>query len=840
MRLNHNIYISILVLSILLFNNNYIVGQNYDLEGTIIDSLTHQPIRNASLKWMHQKRGAITDSLGIFHLYHATINDTLQISCMGYATIFYPIPAHYHNNLLILLTEVNNNLQEIIVYPKGYNQANNLFKKILRNKAFNNPALFHSIQYDFSNSLEIDINHLSDKLLQSKWMQPFKQYFTNNNQKIGSQINTPVFLHEKLGTYQYSELPNQSLYQIRRQKSSGIKNESILQYMNQFKTPINIYDNYITLLKTEFISPLSVNGLHHYHYSIKDTCVKGSQTFYQLQFTPTYSASNTFVGYVWVDAKGYAISELNMVSSKFANINWIDSIKIFQQYQLLDSAKYALSVNNIEIHFKLLSNKQPSFSAIQKETYKNILVNSSLNILPTENNSNVGSVNQNMYKYPSIVDTQKNNYFITNENVFKKIDTLKNIPAFKTYSSIFNVMATGYLPMGKIDFGNIYKLFTSNYIEGKRFNLGIRTNTTFSKIVQLSGYVGMGMKDKEPRYALHTFFVLNHNNWETIDFSIQKDFSPLKDNADELNENSLFGALLLRIPRSNIYLVDNQSFQIRYQKFYKNGFSFHVQTSTNQLTPLFDSYFTYLNYKPILTNDPNPMIDGYRDNHISVGFRYVFKEKYFINAFRRKSISSQLPIIDITFTNGVASKVNFLQSDLSYQKIHFSLSQNVMIKGIGNLNYHFTAGYTNGILPILLLDVAKGNDTYYYNPYAYNNMYRYEFITDRFVSLFAEQQLGSFPFNYVPLINRLKWRSVFSIHALEGTMSKANKLTNGYKNPSVQFQFKVPDQLPYTEVGYGIDNIFHVLRLDAIWRLNYLQQTNAPALGIRASLHFSF
>lgn len=44
-------------------------------------------------------------------------------------------------------------------------------------------------------------------------------------------------------------------------------------------------------------------------------------------------------------------------------------------------------------------------------------------------------------------------------------------------------MATGYYPMGKIDFGNLYKAFTSNYIEGARVNLGLRTNDGFSKKV---------------------------------------------------------------------------------------------------------------------------------------------------------------------------------------------------------------------------------------------------------------------------------------------------------------------------------------------------------------------
>ncbi|MDE3235177.1 MAG: carboxypeptidase-like regulatory domain-containing protein [Bacteroidota bacterium] len=836
----YTIFFSFVIVYYLLFNNNHVFAQGYIVQGNISDSITHQPIRNASIKWLHQKRGTITDSLGIFHLYSSSATDTLQISCIGYTPILFPINVRFHDNLTISLIETNNMLQDVIVYPKGYDPAISLFKKILKHKVFNNPDLLYTLQYDIYHSLEIDVTHLSNKMIQTRWLSPFKQYFLDSAHKLDSKLSAPVFLNEQTGSYQYSKVNHQSNYKIYKQKISGIKNESIIHYMNEFNIPINIYSNYISLLKTEFISPIAVNGLRHYHYTISDTCVKGSEIFYKLQFTPFSTGGNTFIGYVWVDSKRYAITEINMITSKSANLNWIESISLHQQFHLTNAYVYALTANNIEIQFKLLSKKQPAFSAIQKELYTNIQVN-----LPITTLQEKEYLDGNKFEiYKQAANTIINSGFVGFDNskksIYQKIDSLNKIPAFKTYSSIFKTLATGYFPIGKIDVGNLYKSFTSNYFEGKRFNLGMRTNDHFSKAVQLGGYLGVGMKDKEPRYTFHTLFVLNHDAWETIRFNWQKDFSPLKENADELNENSLFGSLLLRIPRSQIYLVDNQSFQIQYQKFYKNGFSFHIQTSTNQLAPLFNSYFTYLNYKPILVDDPNPLVDGYRDNHLSVGVRYAFKEKYITSSFRRKSISSQLPIIDFTFTNGITSKINIIRSDLSYQKFHFSLSQKVMINGVGNLRYVFNAGFTNGILPLMLLEVAKGNDTYYYNPYAYNNMFRYEFVSDRYFSLFAEQQLGGFPFSHIPLMYRLKWRSVLSIRALEGTMTSANKIANMYNTSSINFHFKVPDQLPYTELGYGIDNIFHVLRLDAIWRLTYLQQPNTPAFGIRASLHFMF
>jgi hypothetical protein len=156
------------------------------------------------------------------------------------------------------------------------------------------------------------------------------------------------------------------------------------------------------------------------------------------------------------------------------------------------------------------------------------------------------------------------------------------------------------------------------------------------------------------------------------------------------------------------------------------------------------------------------------------------------------------------------------------------------------LSYTIDAGLTNGVLPIVLLDVQKGNDTYYYNKYAYNNMNRYEFATDKYVSLAVQQSFGSFPFKYFPLIKRLKWRSLFTFRGVIGDMSQANKIANGYFDSTIDYHFTIPNKIPYIETGLGIANIFHLIRIDAVWRLNYLNNPGISKFGIKGSLELKF
>ena len=54
--------------------------------------------------------------------------------------------------------------------------------------------------------------------------------------------------------------------------------------------------------------------------------------------------------------------------------------------------------------------------------------------------------------------------------------------------------------------------------------------------------------------------------------------------------------------------------------------------------------------------------------------------------------------------------------------------------------------------------------------------------------------------------------------------------------------FTHPLKEPYYEVGTGVENIFKVLRLDALWRLSYLdhKEQKISRFGLRGSLQVKF
>ena len=156
------------------------------------------------------------------------------------------------------------------------------------------------------------------------------------------------------------------------------------------------------------------------------------------------------------------------------------------------------------------------------------------------------------------------------------------------------------------------------------------------------------------------------------------------------------------------------------------------------------------------------------------------------------------------------------------------------------------AGIIIGNVPYPLMFLHPGNETYIYDWASYNLMNYYEFASDKYVAVSIFHHFDGFFLNKIPLIRKLKWREVFIAKAMVGSINQANRDVLIFPTYLTSL-----NKGPYYEVGAGIENIFKIFRVDAFWRLSYIDkayQTNYEALsgkkvnifGIRASLQVIF
>jgi hypothetical protein len=114
-------------------------------------------------------------------------------------------------------------------------------------------------------------------------------------------------------------------------------------------------------------------------------------------------------------------------------------------------------------------------------------------------------------------------------------------------------------------------------------------------------------------------------------------------------------------------------------------------------------------------------------------------------------------------------------------------------------------------------------------------MNRWEFVHDRFAGINFEHNVGNGIFRLFP---KLRWRQFWTAKALWGSLSPENKAINFKQGHS----FQSLDGKTYLELGTGIDNIFHVFRLDFIWRVlpSTLPKVGDKTFGIFGSFRFVF
>ena len=115
-----------------------------------------------------------------------------------------------------------------------------------------------------------------------------------------------------------------------------------------------------------------------------------------------------------------------------------------------------------------------------------------------------------------------------------------------------------------------------------------------------------------------------------------------------------------------------------------------------------------------------------------------------------------------------------------------------------------------------------------------------EFASSSYASLKYNHYFQGFILNRIPLMKKLKWRLLATGNVLYGYLDPDNLrmlAPTTVEGNVVEPIGRLTDD-PYIEVGYGIENIFKILRVDFIHRLTYLDNPEAEKFAVKFSLQF--
>lgn len=198
----------------------------------------------------------------------------------------------------------------------------------------------------------------------------------------------------------------------------------------------------------------------------------------------------------------------------------------------------------------------------------------------------------------------------------------------------------------------------------------------------------------------------------------------------------------------------------------------------------------------------------------------------------RTNVDDNYTRLYLSFSQGLK---DIADSDFDYQKLQFYYKQPLLVGGFGRLFTTFEAGKIFGTVPLGLMGVVPGNQSYFIIDNTYNLMNYYEFVADEYVSLHFEHNFNGRLFSRVPFLRKLNWREIIGIKGVYGTVSDENRAINA----SSTITYTAPDDV-YWEYHAGIGNIFKVLRIDFAWRGSYLDMPDAKKFAVKASFGFYF
>jgi hypothetical protein len=818
-----------------LFLTSLFFGQT-KVGGRVVDE-KNEPIAFANVILKGSKEGVITDDNGNFYFESEGNYDVLLVSFVGYDSVQIKLAPGLNKDLKIVLKS-GVSLDEITVYTgktsKKNNPALDILRKIWERRRKNGLKMFKQYQYDKYEKVEFDLNTIDSAFMKNKVFKGMEFVFQQiDTSKISGKSFLPIFINETLSQV-YGDNPSKKVKEITTaNKNSGLgTGEGVNTFIKDLYADYDIYNNYLKFFDKDFVSPLSRTGINVYNYVLADSMYIDNKWCYNIIYYPRRKNELTFKGDFWVNDSTFAVKKINLEASKSANINWVKEIYIEQEFEVMNDSVFLLTRDYMMSDFSF-SKKEEAKGVYGKRTtlFRNHQFDQ-----PKGDKFYKEEVNfyDNSVYNKSDEFWAENRFENLNKNeagIYKMLDTLKEVPRFKRIYNLAAILGSGYIeiPKWKMDFGPIFSTFGFNDVEGQRIRIGGRTYFGSNDIWRIQGYTAYGFGDNQFKYGISGRWMVNPNKRVIVSVGNRRDVEQmgvsLTTSNDVLGRSFASSALFASGVNNQLTSVNlttlgieieplkNFTFQTNFTyrtlKSASSDFSLDYYTDTSQSEIKNQVKQSEINIIAEFT--PNRKTVGYGVDRLDVDFNYA---RFFVS-----------------YSNGIKGVLN---SDFNYQKLQLYYRQPTLIGGFGRLFTTLETGKIFGKVPLGLMGVIPGNQSWFVIENTYNLLDYYDFVADEYVSMHLEHHFNGRLFSRIPYLRKLNLREIVGIKGVYGRVSENNKMLN-----ASGLQYVAPDNV-YWEYNAGVGNIFKVLRIDCAWRGSYLEMPNARKFAVRASFGFYF
>lgn len=832
------------------------------ITGVVVEESTGDTIPFPSVQYKKEKIATSGNAYGRFSIKRLN-GEKLTFSAVGYQELTILIGPNTPSEMKITLKTDTKQLKGVTVktkrskYSRKNNPAVELMKRVIAAKKRTDLANHDYYQFNKYQKITFAINDIkpteleNEKLKKKKWLINQIETCPYNNKLI-----LPLSVDETVTRNIYRKDPKTEKSIIMGQSSSGVNDlietgDILNNVLKDVFTDVDLYDDQIRLLQYPFTSPIGKDAISFYRFYIVDTVYVDRDKCFHLQFLPNNQQDFGFRGEIWILADSTLhVKRCNLTLPKKSDVNFVDNLQIIQEYTRLPEGDWALTTDDMFVEMsiakfltKAIVIRTTRMSDYAFDELPDKLFKGKTKVLHESNAMMRDEAFWDKYRSVELTKSESSmDAFINNlsqQKAFKYI-------IFGVRAFIENFVETGSQNHpSKVDIGPINTMISSNFIDGVRTRISAQTTANLNPHWFLSGYYARGWDSRKNYYKGELTYSFNKKEYlprefpkRTLTFTSTYDVCSPSDKFMHTDKDNVFTALKwTKVEKMMFYNRQQLSFE-REEEW---GFRTTISLKTEENEACGDLFF-----KPLsMVGMEDAMIGQgkFRTTEARIELRYAPGETFINTKQRRLPVNLDAPVFTLSHTTGIKG---FLGGDYDYNFTEASIYKRLWLNSWGKIDILAKGGIQWNKVPFPLLIMPAANLSYIISDETFNLINNMEFLNDRYASLDISWDLNGKIFNRIPLLKKLKWREWFGIKCLWGTLTDKNNPTlaaNAGDGMLMEFpegSYIMDSKRPYIELIAGIHNIFKIIHIQYVHRLNYNHLPTATKNGVRLMMRLTF
>ena len=819
------------------------------ISGVVVDAETGDTLLYPSASYKGHHVAVSGNAMGAYTIQRHN-GWQLTFSAVGYKSKTVNVTASTPSVLNVKLKPDTKQLSEGVVkskrgkYSRKDNPAVELMRRVIEAKKKTDLENHDFLQYSKYQKITLAVNDIKPSDLDSG--------FFAKKQWLIDQIETSPFNHKLILPVSVDETVTQHIYRkdpkteksiIKGQSSTGvnqlIQTGDILNVaLKDVFTDVDIYDDYVRLLQYPFVSPIGKNAIGFYRYYIQDTVYVDRDLCYHLEFLPNNQQDFGFRGELYILAdSSLHVKRCDLTIPRRSDVNFVENLHVTQQYTKLANGEWALTVDDMIVEMKLARAfgnflvtrvtrlSDYAFDEIPRQLFKG---------KAKERKEADAMMRDEAFwnQYRSVELTKSESSM---DAFIHRIEQLKGFKyfIFAGKALIENFVETGDVNHpSKFDIGPVNTMISKNFIDGYRFRLSGQTTANLNKHWFASGYIARGIDSKKTYYDGQLTYSFNKKEYlprefpkRTITFSSSYDVMAPSDKYMPTDKDNVFTAFKWTTVDKMMF-YNRQKLAFEYEQEWGLKTLAYIKREVNEAAGNIEFGRQKLN-----------------TTELSLQLQLAPGRTYINTKQRRLPINLDAPVFGLGHTLGIKG---FLGGDYRYNLTEASIYKRFWVGSWGKIDTYLKAGAQWNKVPFPLLIMPAANLSYIVEDGTFNLINNMEFLNDRYASLDVSWDLNGKILNRIPLLKKLKWREYIGVKCLWGDLTDKNNpmLPENVGDPELwqfpQGSYVMDPKRPYVELIAGVHNIFKLLHVEYVRRLNYKYLPTAHKDGIRFMVRMTF